>query len=69
MYTIRTKDCKGDGATYKERLQPNVLALLKRLLEHGTRYHGDKIEEITITRGDVAVAALWTPEDILRNEG
>lgn len=48
-YTIAIRD-KDSGATYKAKDREEVLRLTRTFLEHGTKYHGDKIHTITITR-------------------
>lgn len=52
MYVIKTKD-KNSGATYRAANYKKAVALVTRLLEHGTKTYGDKLDEIRITRGKV----------------
>lgn len=59
MYRIATIDVKGDGATYEAANRDKVLEHVKRLLEHGRKYVGDKIVEIHITSGHKKERPLW----------
>ena len=54
-YRIQTIDVKGDCASWDVHTQEEVLALVQRLLEHGTKYHGDKIFNISIFRSKLTV--------------
>jgi hypothetical protein len=55
-YEIEYRHKDGTGGTYTAHKQPEVLAHVKRLIEHGTKYYGDKVTTITIRRRSVVKA-------------
>lgn len=52
-YEIEFRHKDGTGGTYTAQKQTEVIAHVKRLVECGTKYHGDKVTVITIRRRSV----------------
>jgi ribosomal protein L14 len=49
-YLVEYRHKDGTGGTYTAHKQDEVLAHVKRLIECGTKYVGDKVTTITIRR-------------------
>lgn len=49
-YVIEMLDCKNHGAKYQVRTYAQASKLAVRLLEHGTKFVGDKADRIVIQR-------------------
>jgi hypothetical protein len=48
-YLIQTRSKTG-GETYAKHNRQSVLKLVQKLLDHGTKYYGEKLDSITVTR-------------------